>query len=168
MIKRTNMYVMEGWRLISCLDNSAISLWLWSVAHRISVVSSTVENPNLFLPRIRAWYKLSKSALSDQIKGRECFSLRNLDTTEYWSLHPHELEASSWSHSMNPVPCVQDFTLCLRGPSKFLLGVGSCHSWVLPPVHGESQTSLNGTICLEWTIWVWVCQHTCLEWSVPR
>ena len=64
MRKRTNMDVMEGWCLISCLENSAITSLLWSVDHRIAEVSSTVEEPNLSLPRIKARYKSSNIRLN--------------------------------------------------------------------------------------------------------
>ena len=46
------MDVMEGKRLISFLENSDIKSWLWSVAHKILTVSSTVDEPNLPLPII--------------------------------------------------------------------------------------------------------------------
>ena len=49
----------QGWRFILCLENSAITSWLWSVAHSIAGVSYIVEDPNLSRLRTRAWYRFS-------------------------------------------------------------------------------------------------------------
>ena len=57
------MDVMEGWHLITCLENSIIASLLWSVAYRIAEVSSTVEEPNFSLPIIKDRYKSSKICL---------------------------------------------------------------------------------------------------------
>ena len=69
---------------------------------------------------------------------------------------------------MNPVECVQEFSFCLGGPSKFIMRVGSWRSWFTSPVHGKYQMYLPGTISLEWGKWARVCRHPCLEWSIPQ
>ena len=69
---------------------------------------------------------------------------------------------------MTLVACVQYFAFCLIGTRKFLIGVGSWSYLVLSPVHGESQTSLPGNICLKRKIRVGVFQKPRLEWSVPQ
>ena len=69
---------------------------------------------------------------------------------------------------MTPVACVQDFSFCHWGPSKFMLGVGSWRSWVPSSVNGESQMSLTGTICQECKIWVGVCRQPCIKWNIPQ
>ena len=63
---------------------------------------------------------------------------------------------------------MQDFALCLRVPSKFLLVIGYCCSWAPSKSHGNYQTPLPGTICLELTIWVGVCWQPRLKWIVPQ
>ena len=107
MIKRKNMNVMEGMRLISCLDNSTITSWLQSTANKIAAVSSTAEKQKLSLPRIHTQYKLSKMCLRWLDRRKRFFSLKTLGTTKCWSPHPYELEASSWTSRMTPVPCVK-------------------------------------------------------------
>ena len=102
------------------------------------------------------------------LKGENVFSLRNLDTQELWYLHPYTLESSSWSFIMTPVAYVQDFAFFLKGPSKFMLGVGSWCYWYPSPVYEKSQMSLHRTICLDWTIRLVVGRHQRLRWSVPR
>ena len=42
------MDAMEGWRLIFCLENSAITSCIWIVARIIAEVLLTMEEPNVY------------------------------------------------------------------------------------------------------------------------
>ena len=168
MRKPKNIDVMKCCHFISFLENSAIISWVWSTTHTIVAVLLTVEYPKLSLPRTQSRSSLSKICLCWSDKRERIVSLRNLDTKECWFLHPCESEASLWSRRISPVAHVQDFAFCLRGLSKFQIGVGLWCSWSPFPVHAGSQTSLPWKFCLTWTIQTGECQHPRLNWSAAQ
>ena len=62
---------------------------------------------------------VKKSASAGRIEGRRCLSLITPGTTECWSPHPYELEASLWSCRITPLVWVQDFIFSLGGQEDF-------------------------------------------------
>ena len=156
MKKLTNIDVIECCHFISFLDNSAKTSWVWSITHSMPC------------PRTRSHSRLSKICLCWSDKRERIFSPRTLDTKECWFLRPCESEASSWSRRIASVAHVQEFAFCLRGISKFQIGVGSWCSRYIFPVHAGSQTSLPRITFLTWIIQVVECQHPRLNWSAAQ